>query len=378
VLLLADAGDTPWTRLALRHADLVLLVADASGAAGLRDWEPSLLGRPDWPVAARALLLLHDGCPVRLAGTARWLAGRDLAWHLHLRAGSGTTCRRASRACWQARPSASCSAAAPLAASRTSASTARCARRASRSTGWAAPASARSWACRSRRVFRRRKASRLARHAFVAGKPFSDYTLPVVSLLRGGRLDRLLARHVEGDIEDLPLPFFCVSSNLGQGTLQVHSRGPLAAALRAGVALPGVFPPAVVNGQLSIDGGILDNLPVDVMRRQPVGRVIAVDVTSRQTYEVDYPAVPSPWAVLAGRLLPFARRHRVPSFMSLMLKATEVGTMAEVRAAGEARGPAASPPGAAVRLHRRPRLRQVVEAGYLHARESLAQWPHST
>ena len=71
------------------------------------------------------------------------------------------------------------------------------------------------------------------------------------------------------------------------------------------------------------------------MRGRPVGRVVAVDVTSRNTYAVDYSAVPSPWAVLAGRYLPFARRYRVPGFMSLLLKATEIGTMAEVRAAGE-------------------------------------------
>ena len=53
---------------------------------------------------------------------------------------------------------------------------------------------------------------------------------------------------------------------------------------------------------------------------------------AEQTYEVDYDAVPSPWAVLAGRYLPFARRYRVPGFMSVLLKATEIGTMTDVRA----------------------------------------------
>ena len=50
-------------------------------------------------------------------------------------------------------------------------------------------------------------------------------------------------------------------------------------------------------------------------------------VTARQSYEVDYPAVPSSWQVLAGRYLPFGRRYRVPGFMSVLLKAAEVGTM---------------------------------------------------
>ncbi len=84
--------------------------------------------------------------------------------------------------------------------------------------------------------------------------------------------------------------------------MQVHERGPLPRSPCApALSLPGIFPPAVINGQLAIDGGILDNLPVDLMRRRPVGRVIAVDLTSRNNYAVDYDAVPSPWAVLAGR-----------------------------------------------------------------------------
>ena len=100
------------------------------------------------------------------------------------------------------------------------------------------------------------------------------------------------------------------------------------------MSLPGVFPPAVIDGQLSIDGGILDNLPVDRMRDRPVGEVIAVDVTARQTLRRGLRAAPSPWAVLAGRYLPFRRRYRVPGFLSVMLKAAEIGTMAAAREAG--------------------------------------------
>jgi predicted acylesterase/phospholipase RssA len=173
-----------------------------------------------------------------------------------------------------------------------------------------------------------------ARAAFVDGKPFGDLTLPVISLLRGQRMERLIGEYLGGMIEDLPLPFFCLTSELGTGRSRLHDRGSLPAALRASVSIPGVFPPAVVDGQLTIDGGILDNLPVDRMRERPVGRVIAVDVTGRQTYQVDYDAVPSPWALLAGRYLPFRQRYRVPGFLAVMLKAAEIGTMRAAREAG--------------------------------------------
>jgi len=60
-----------------------------------------------------------------------------------------------------------------------------------------------------------------------------------------------------------------------------------------------------------------------------------VDVTGRQTYQVDYDAVPSPWALLAGRYLPFRKRYRVPGFLAVMLKAAEIGTMRAAREAGQ-------------------------------------------
>jgi predicted acylesterase/phospholipase RssA len=214
----------------------------------------------------------------------------------------------------------------------------------------------------------------LARRAFVGGKPFSDFTLPVLSLLRGKRMERLINMHLDGDIEDLPVPFYCISSNLGEGLAHIHTRGPLAPAVRASVSLPGVFPPAVVRGQLAIDGGILDNLPVDAMRRSPVGRIVAVDVTSRQDFTVDYDAVPSPWRVLAGRFLPFMPRYRVPRFLSLMLKATEIGTMAAVRASGERADLLLRPPVSRFSLTDVRSFDVIVQAGYEHARVELEQW----
>jgi NTE family protein len=126
-----------------------------------------------------------------------------------------------------------------------------------------------------------------------------------------------------------------------------------------------------VDGQLAVDGGILDNLPVGTMQRQPVGWVIAVDVTSRQEYAVDYEQVPSPWMVLASRFLPFMPRYRVPRFLSLMLKATEIGTMAAVRAAGERADLLLRPPVSRFSLTDVRSFDEIVEAGYQHARQAL-------
>jgi predicted acylesterase/phospholipase RssA len=118
--------------------------------------------------------------------------------------------------------------------------------------------------------------------------------------------------HVRRDVP------FCISSNLEGGTLNVHEEGSVAEAVLAGAALPGILPPRVYERRLVVDGAVLNALPVDVMRQRPVGEVIAVDLSSRKSYRLDFDALPSPWAALRASLLPnwrtggFSRRLGAP------------------------------------------------------------------
>lgn len=88
--------------------------------------------------------------------------------------------------------------------------------------------------------------------------------------------------------DDLPLPFRAVAADLENGDMVVLSRGDLAAAMRASMAVPGVFPPVERDTRVLVDGGVARNLPVDVARGVCGDVVIAVDVgspllTRRQT-----------------------------------------------------------------------------------------------
>ena len=117
---------------------------------------------------------------------------------------------------------------------------------------------------------------------FVDQNPSNDYTLPAIALLRG-RKARQILEDAFGDtnIEDLPASFFCLSCDLVARKTVVHRTGPLADAIYASLAIPGVFPPvAPGDGRLLVDGGVLDNLPVEAMSRAQEGPVIASDVTS--------------------------------------------------------------------------------------------------
>ena len=195
-----------------------------------------------------------------------------------------------------------------------------------------------------------------------------------MSVLRGKRMRRLTRMHLDGNIEDFPIPYFCVSSMLDQGTIHVHERGPIWNAVHATAAMPGLLPPVVVDGRLAVDGGVLNNLPVDIMRQKPVGYVIAVDVSSKRTYQVEYDELPSPWAVLRGRLVPFTRKYRVPGLVSVLMKSTEIGTLANVRAQGDKADLLLRPPVSKFSLTDVRNYDSIVTAGYDHTRKKLQDW----
>lgn len=120
------------------------------------------------------------------------------------------------------------------------------------------------------------------RRAFVDSNPLGDYVLPVVSFSRGKRVDeRLQDNFGSTRIEDLTLPFFCVSTDLALAKLRVHRTGLLREALRASIALPGILPPVVDGESLLVDGAVLKNFPVDIMRDLYRGPIIGVDVARR-------------------------------------------------------------------------------------------------
>ncbi len=95
-------------------------------------------------------------------------------------------------------------------------------------------------------------------------------------------LDRIGAPYVGMDsFDDLPTPFRCVATDLVSGNAVVFDRGSLADALRGTMSLPGVFNPVRENGQVYVDGGLVDNLPVDVARSIGADIVIAVHLRAK-------------------------------------------------------------------------------------------------
>lgn len=366
--------DNPaWARFALRQSDMVLFVGEAAADPAPRPWEIELDQAACGGIARRLLVLLQPapGQPIR--GTASWLDPRRIDFHVHVREGiEGDIGRVVRIVSGQALGLVLAGGAARGFAHL---GVYRAMQELGLPVDWIGGTSLGAiMAAGLASSYSLDETVAMARHAFVRGKPFSDFTLPLVSLIGGRRMERLLRAHLDLMIEDLPTPFYCVSCNLDDGSMNVHERGYLPDALRASAAIPGIIPPAVVNGRLAVDGAVINNLPVDIMQQKPVGTIVAVDLSADRQVTVDYLAVPSAWTILRGRFLPFTRRYRVPPLATVLLKATELGTLERVRRLGAQ---------ADLLLH--PQVRQfgmtevksfdrVVQAGYEHAREELTAW----
>ena len=126
----------------------------------------------------------------------------------------------------------------------------------------------------------------------VRRSPFNDYTLPRVSLIRSRKAGRMLERVFDDELmEELRTSFFTVSADLLASRTVVHRRGLVLEAVGASMSIPGLVPPLSQPGRLLVDGGVLNNLPVDVMDADDEGPIVAVDVI-RRLDEVDADVTP--------------------------------------------------------------------------------------
>jgi NTE family protein len=121
------------------------------------------------------------------------------------------------------------------------------------------------------------------RWVWIDAGPFLDFTFPLYSLVSGDRVrGRLIRIFGQRHIEDLDLPFFCMTADITNAQSVVHDRGLLYRWLAVGMSIPGVAPPYPDNGRLLLDGGLLNNLPVDVASEAGCGEILAINVDPKE------------------------------------------------------------------------------------------------
>lgn len=197
------------------------------------------------------------------------------------------------------------------------------------------------------------------RRAFVQSNPLSDYTLPLCGLVKGKKVERLLGEYF-GDlrIPDLWRPFYCVSSNLTMGGLHVHRRGPVAEALRATTALPGILPPVVRIDRVLVDGAATCNLPVNIMRSTHRGPVVAVDVARDLALD--------PRALKDDMERPWTQRLARLPIVSILIRAGTIASEESDRRQATFADAVITPPLGDIEIRDWKAFDEAVEIGYDH------------
>ncbi len=212
------------------------------------------------------------------------------------------------------------------------------------------------------------------RAAFVNTNPLSDYTLPLVSLFAGRRVTRLLRLAFgEKEIEDLVLPFFCVTANLTTSNADIHTVGRLWRWLRASVAIPGVIPPFNEAGEVHVDGGVIDNFPVRAMRRLGRGLTVGVDIDTGGALAAGA-GVMEPWSAWQFfRRLIWKRNETlpIPSIVRILLRSALVASAARTLEDRAAADLLITPPLQQFDLLDWTSFDQAIEIGYRTTMEAL-------
>jgi len=208
------------------------------------------------------------------------------------------------------------------------------------------------------------------RDAFVNSSPLDDITFPFISMVSGNKVDKRLDKHFgEQAIEDIEVPFFCLSSNLTTGVIKVHKTGLLRNALRASISLPGVLPPVVEDGQVLVDGAVMRSFPATMMHNTHLGTVIGIDVTRARGVDPKSLEVPKNLSTWFAR----GEWRRGPPIVSIMMRSATVITAADLAVSRAATDLLIIPEPDGVEIRDWKAYDKAVENGYQTTVASLAQ-----
>ena len=373
VIYEGDAIDGAWTGRCLRQADLVLLVADAEAASAPGDLERRAAeGRP--PGSMELVLLHKDDAPP--SGTIEWLRHRPVIGHHHVHAGRLASCERLARFVTGAAGGLVLSGGGARGFAHIGVI------KALREAGIVIDVIGGSSmgaiiAAQYAAGFDLEAMIEVNRHSF-SGSDLSDLTVPAVALRRARTTVRCLSSMFgERQIEDLPLRYFCVSSDLTHARVRVHDRGPVWLWTRASSAIPGLVPPIPSEGSLLVDGGLLNNLPADIMRQRCSGAVIAVNVTPTVDLTIDTPLVAhmSGWPHLWRMLFAGAQRRPFPNIAQILSRTVFVGSVRDAQEQARHSDLYLEPALDGIGMGDFGAIDRIVEAGYRHAVARIAAWP---
>lgn len=377
VVYVAEPLYTTWTQRCLRQADRVILVADPKRSPEKCIVEETVDASSRRFHAPNVLVLLHDPQTDLPANTAEWIKLRQLSNFYHVRNHNRADFARLGRLLTGrgvgvvlsgggARGIAHLGALKALAEVGVAAD----------AVGGSSAGGIMSTLWASGNSFD----TLLQRMGEAVSRDLKDYTFPVTSIMAGFKMTteaKAFFGPVRG-LEDLWLPCFLTTANITSSRLMVHDRGPIWKYIRGTSSVPGVFPPVMENGEMLVDGGLVNNLPTDVMAKRPdIGTVIALDVggSPDPPYESEpYESSLSGWKVLWSRINPFAKPIKVPGLGRVMMGVAMISNGASIEVTRQIADFYMRLDPGNIGLFEFDAYAESAENGYQSSKKTLAEW----
>ena len=216
----------------------------------------------------------------------------------------------------------------------------------------------------------------LGRWAMADRGSLIDFSFPAVALANGQRLTSRIREVFDTTcIDDLWTDFFCMSTDLTRSDAYVHRTGLVWKAVRASVAIPGILPPVRSSeGHVLVDGGVINNLPTDVMRDVfDPHTIIAVDLRADANIPVGDlgdDGIVSGWRALARRVVPWKEPMELPRMIDILARSSAV-TGSDNAAYADL---VLRPPVGDFGILEFASYERIIEAGYQDAVDVLEAW----
>jgi NTE family protein len=318
--LVCNDMDLAWSRQCIIYADLIVIATDFDADSSIYEIERhldlysnSILNKKTY------LLLLHPENPKVPQNTQRWFEGRKIDLHIHYRKDHGPDIRRfarilANKAIGLVLGGGGAKGFAHLGVIR-----------ALYEEGveidflGGTSSGALYGMTAAYCDFEKERIDFYSRDSAESKLTSNDFTIPIISFMSGKKMTNYLKR-ILGDshLEDFWVGSYCVSTNYSNATSRVHNRGLAWKQIEASIAIPGIYPPVVIDNQLHVDGGVVDNLPIETMYNYPVRHIIAISLTQLKSSPVDFDETPSAsslfWNKITGN-----KKFRLPGITSILV-----------------------------------------------------------
>ena len=165
-------------------------------------------------------------------------------------------------------------------------------------------------------------------------KSFKEYTIPVTSIIATKKViqDAIFLGN-DMDIEDLWIPYFSIAVNISKSKLDVIDKGPVYKATRATAALPGILLPVIKDTSFLVDGGLINNMPGDIMLKKYGGKLISVSVSPQEDFDAKFNDFPNQSSYFIKKLLRMNKKfpHEIPGLSNILMRSIFVASSNKIK-----------------------------------------------